>query len=70
MKFRSILIFIFILISLPPAFYVNKILKNFLQPKKTLARLLLYVMLAFALVFIYTFFWVWIILHLFPVQMK
>jgi len=70
MKFRSLIILLLVLISLVPAFFVNRLIRNQIQPRKSFFRFLIYLLLALVLVFIYTFFWVWIILYLFPVSKK
>jgi hypothetical protein len=70
MKFHSLLILLLILISLPPAYYANRLLRNLLRPRQSLFHLILYMLMAFGFVFIYTLFWVWMILHLFPVSIK
>ncbi|HLX91162.1 MAG TPA: hypothetical protein VKR32_05735 [Puia sp.] len=66
MKLRSITILLIILASLGGAFYINMLLKRVLNPRKSLSRLFLYIVSAFALVFGYTFLVVWVIARIFP----
>jgi len=68
MKLRSLAILLIILISLLPAFYINRLLKNKLGPRKSMRRFLLYMLSSFGFIFLYVFFLVWLIGHLFPLQ--
>lgn len=68
MKLRSLAILLIILVSLLPAFYLNKAVKTKLSPKKSIGRLLLYMFSSFTLIFIYVFLLVWAISHLFPLH--
>jgi len=68
MKIRSLLIFLVVCFSVGLAFYINKRLQKWIQPRKSLARLGFYIFSAFALVFIYAFLLVWAIAHIFPLQ--
>jgi hypothetical protein len=56
-----------IMLSLVPAFYLNRWLQKIIQPRKSFVRLLLYILTAFVLVFLYTFVIVWCIAKLFPI---
>jgi hypothetical protein len=56
-----------IMLSLVPAFYLNRWLQQIIQPRKSFVRLLLYILTAFVLVFLYTFVIVWCIAKLFPI---
>ena len=56
-----------IMLSLVPAFYLNRWLQKIIQPRKSFLRLLLYILTAFVLVFLYTFVIVWCIAKLFPI---
>jgi hypothetical protein len=67
MKLRSVTILVIILASLAGAFYINLLLKRLVNPRKSLARLFLYIITGFALVFGYTFLVVWLIAHIFPI---
>jgi hypothetical protein len=68
MKLRSLTILLIIVLSLLPAFYINRVLQKNVKPGKSLIRLLVYLVSSFALVFIYVFILVWVIGHLFPLQ--
>jgi hypothetical protein len=70
MRYRSLVILFILLISLAPAFYVNRVLQKKINPRRSLGRLLAYMLSALFFVFIYTFLMVMLILHLFPVPMK
>jgi hypothetical protein len=66
MKWRAILILLIILLSLIPAYLVNKYLQKIIKPKESGLRFLIYMLSAFALVFIYTFLIVFAIKRLLP----
>lgn len=68
MKLRSLTILFIIVLSLLPAFYINRVLQKKMQPRKSLIRLLVYLLSSFVLVFLYVFLLVWAIGHLFPLQ--
>jgi hypothetical protein len=68
MKLRSLAIFLIILFSLMPAFYMIKFLQRKLQPRESFLRLMFYLLSSFALVFVYAFLLVWAVAHLFPLQ--
>jgi len=70
MKSRSLIILFILLFSLTPAFFINKFLQKKIKPRQSFGRLLTYILSALCFVFIYTFFMVMLILHLFPVSMK
>jgi len=70
MKFRSLIILFILLFSLALAFYINIILQKNIRPRQSMGRLVAYILSALCFVFIYTFFMVMLILHLFPVSMK
>lgn len=60
--------FILILILLIPAFYVNQVLQKTLKPRQSFLRLMIYLLSALGLIFIYTYLLVWAVAHLFPLQ--
>jgi len=62
---KEIIIFLFILISLIPFFYINKWLQHLVVPGKSLARLVLYFLVMFEMIIVYTFLLVLIISKLF-----
>lgn len=64
MKSGSFLIWIAFLILLLPLFFINKFLQKKILPRQSLLRLFTYMLLAFFVVFIYSFCIVWIISHL------
>jgi len=70
MRYRSLVILFILLISLAPAFYVNRVLQKKINPRRSFGRLLTYILSALFFVFLYTFLMVALILHLFPVAMK
>jgi len=59
-------IFLFILISLVPVFYINKWFQSLIVPRKSFARLILYFLVIIELIFIYTYLLVIVIAKLFP----
>jgi hypothetical protein len=68
MKLRSFIILIVLVLSMILIFYANKLLQRRIQPRRTFLRFLIYIISAFAVIFIYTFFVVWIIAYLFPLS--
>jgi len=68
MKIRSLVIFVITLLSLFLAFYINKVLQRRIKPRVSFLRLMIYLLSAFGLVFIYAFLLVWLVAHLFPLQ--
>jgi hypothetical protein len=68
MKIRSLIIFVIILFSLLLAFYINKFLQRKIKLRLSFLRLMIYLLSAFGLVFIYAFLLVWTVAHLFPLQ--
>jgi hypothetical protein len=66
----NILVWLVILISLAPVFYINRIIQKKIEPRKSGKRLLIYMLVTFALVFAYTFLIVWAISHLIPHSIK
>jgi len=64
-KLKAIAILLIILVSLIPVYWLNKKLQSTIRPKESLARLFLYILSGFALVFIYTFLVVFIVKKLF-----
>lgn len=66
MKTRSLLILLLLLVSLIPLYFLQKLLQHSLQPRRSLGRLMLYLLTMLALVFGYTFLLVWLAGKLFP----
>lgn len=66
MNTRSMLILLLLLVLLVPFYFLQKILQRWLQPRLSLGRLLLYLLVMLALVFGYTFLLVWLTGKLFP----
>jgi len=66
MKLKGFIIVLLIFLSLLPAWYINKWLQKIIQPRKSFALFLLYMLSVFALVFVYTFLVTYVILKLFP----
>lgn len=65
-RLTNLLIVLFILLSLVPAYYANVWLQRFLQPRSAFFRFVLYTLICFALVFVYSFFITLALLKLFP----
>lgn len=68
MKLRALAILFILLLSLLPAFYMNRYLQRSLQPRQSAGRLFLFILANFVLVLVYTLFVVGLIIKLFPVK--
>lgn len=66
MNTRSILILLLLLALLVPFYLLQKQLQRWLQPRLSLGRLMLYLLIMLALVFGYTYLLVWLTGKLFP----
>jgi hypothetical protein len=66
MKLRAVAILLIIIVSLIPVYLANKFLQKKIQPRQSAARLFLYMLFGFLLVFAYTFLVVLVIRKLFP----
>ncbi|MFT3675813.1 MAG: hypothetical protein QM781_07960 [Chitinophagaceae bacterium] len=60
------LILLLLLALLVPFYFLQKVLQRWLQPRLSLGRLMLYLLVMLALVFGYTFLLVWLTGKLFP----
>lgn len=65
---NRILILLLILVLLVPVLFINKWLQNLVLPRKSMIRLIVYILVVFELVFLYTFLLVTVIAYLFPVS--
>jgi len=63
---RSLLIFLFLLLALVPAWFFNRYLQQVVQPRQSFSRLLLYLFIVLVFVAAYTFLLVWLVTKLFP----
>jgi uncharacterized membrane protein YidH (DUF202 family) len=66
MKVKSILILLIIIISLIPAWSLNRYLQRIMEPRTSLSRLFFYLLSAMVLVFLYTTLLVLFIKWMFP----
>ena len=66
MKAKGLLIIFIILVSLLPAYAASKALERMLRPRESAGRLLLFLLLALALVFVYTILLGLVIRWIFP----
>jgi hypothetical protein len=66
MKARSLLILLIIVVSLIPAWLFNRYIQKVIQPRRSFAQLLLYMLVIFLFVAGYTFLIVWLITKIFP----
>jgi hypothetical protein len=66
MKLRSILIFLVLLVSLIPAFAINRSLQKIMRPRESAARFFLFLIANFVLVVVYTIMLVGLIIKVFP----
>jgi hypothetical protein len=55
-------ILLFIALIVIPAWYINRFLLWFIAPRRSFGRFILYIVSGFALAFLYTFIFVWIML--------
>lgn len=68
MNFKGIAVLLIIMLSLLPAYYLNKKLLKFIEPRKAPLRFLAYMLSMLAFIFGYTFLIVWLIGQIFPVE--
>jgi len=66
MRYKAIVILLIILVSLVPAYLLNKYLQKILNPRKSLGRLIIYLLGGLLLVFVYTLLLVFLIKWIFP----
>lgn len=66
MRLQKLLILGIIIASLIPVYYVNRLLQNWVRPRGSFIRLMLYMLLGFGLIFLYTFTIATLIFNLFP----
>ncbi len=66
MRGRSLVILLILLLSLLPAYYLNRYLQRVLRPRDSAGRLFLFLMANFVFVIVYTVFIVGIIIRVFP----
>ena len=66
MRYKAIVILLIILASLVPAYLLNKYLQKILNPRKSLGRLIIYLLGGLLLVFVYTLLLVLLIKWIFP----
>jgi len=66
MKEGKVLLFLFILASLLPVYYINLWLQRMVQPRRSFVQLLLYLVICLLLVFVYTFLLVFAVTKVFP----
>ena len=62
----KLVLFILLLISMVILFFCNKWLQKMIEPRKSFVRLITYFLVAFALLFGFTFLFVLFISNLFP----
>jgi hypothetical protein len=67
MKFRSLLIFGIVLLSLIPVYYLNRFLQKVIDPRASAGRLFLFFLANFLLVIIYTILIVGLVVSLFHI---
>lgn len=65
MKLKAVVILLIIIVSLFPVYIATKYLQRKINPKGSFGRLILYIFLVFAMIFIYTFLLVFVIKRLF-----
>lgn len=68
MRLRALFILLVIIISLLPAWIFNRYMQKVIQPRRSFAQLLLYLLVIFAFVAAYTFLITWLILLVFPLS--
>ena len=70
MRSRYLLILLIVIVSLLPAWFFNRYMQAVIQPRQSVAQLLLYMLVMAAFVTGYTFLVVWVIMQIFPVMVK
>ena len=70
MRSRYLLILLIVIASLLPAWFFNRYMQAVIQPRRSFAQLLLYMLVMAAFVAGYTFLVVWVIMQIFPVAVK
>lgn len=65
-RLNKLLLILFLFGSMIPAWYINRWLQKVIKPREAFWRLMVYLLLAFLLVFAYSFTVVLIISRLFP----
>ncbi|HVZ55519.1 MAG TPA: hypothetical protein VG870_02575 [Chitinophagaceae bacterium] len=68
MKLRALLVLFFLLLSLVPLYQADRWARLRLQPRRSPARLLLYLLAMLVLVFAYTALLVWVVGRVLPRQ--
>jgi hypothetical protein len=66
MRVRSLVILLILLLSLLPAYYLNRYLQRVLRPRDSAGRLFLFLLANFVFVIVYTVFIVGVIIRVFP----
>jgi hypothetical protein len=66
MKWRSLVIYFIIVIALIPAWLFNRYAQKLIQPRRSFAQLLTYLLVILLFVAGYTFLVVWLITIIFP----
>lgn len=64
MKGKSLIIWLILIISLVPAYYLNKYLQRVLRPRDSAGRLFLFLLASFVFIVVYTIFLVGIIVRI------
>ena len=67
MKMKLVII-VLLIISMVILYFFNKWLQQLIQPRKSFVRLITYILVAFALVFAFTFLFILFISNLFPLS--
>jgi hypothetical protein len=66
MRVRSLVILLILLLSLLPAYYLNRYLQRVLRPRDSAGRLFLFLLANFVFVIVYTVLIVGVIIRVFP----
>jgi hypothetical protein len=66
MKLRALLILLLLILAIVPIYYVNRWMKEFIRPRESAARFLLFLFAVFAMIVVYTILVVGIIVRVFP----
>ena len=66
----KLVVFILLLVCMVILFYFNKWLQQLIVPRKSFARLIAYILVAFALLFAFTFLFVFFISNFFPLSKR
>jgi hypothetical protein len=66
----KLVVFILLIVCMVILFYFNQWLQQLIRPRESFVRLITYILVAFALLFLFTFLFVFFISNLFPLSKR